>query len=157
MEEIHMNRIMIITLLSVSLLAGIALAAEKKPEDLVKERQAAMVLIGKYFGPIELMSKNKMPFNAETVTRNLEYLDALAQMPWDGFSEATINIKSEALPAIYKTPDKFKKAAHDMELNITKLKNAKKKSPDDMKVMMEEAGKVCQFCHDKFREKKDDD
>ncbi len=151
-----MNRIMIMTLLSLSLLAGSALAAQK-PEDLVKERQAAMVLIGKYFGTLELMAKNKLPFDAEIVARNVAYLDVLGQMPWDGFSEATINVKSEALPAIYKNPDKFKKAAHDMELNITKLKNAQKKNPADMKVMIDEAGKVCQFCHDKFREKKDED
>ncbi len=144
------------TLLSLSLLAGSALAAQK-PEDLVKERQAAMVLIGKYFGTLELMAKNKEPCDAEIVARNVAYLDVLGQMPWDGFSEATINVKSEALPAIYKNPDKFKKAAHDMELNITKLKNAQKKNPADMKVMIDEAGKVCQFCHDKFREKKDED
>ena len=149
-----MNRIMIITLLSLSLLASIALGAEK-PEDLVKERQAAMTLIGKYFGPIELMAKNRLPYDAGIVARNLAYIDVLAQMPWDGFTEATAKIKSEALPAIYKDPDKWKKAGHDMQQNIAKLKDTKKASPDDMKVMIDEAGKVCQFCHDKFREKKD--
>ncbi|MDH4151140.1 MAG: cytochrome c, partial [Betaproteobacteria bacterium] len=55
------------------LASGTALA-QAKPETLVKQRQAAMVLIGKYWGPMGGMAQGKVPFNADTVKRNTGYL-----------------------------------------------------------------------------------
>src|SRR5688572_29031190 len=66
-------------------LTGIA-AAQVKPDVLVKQRQSAMTLIGKYWGPIAGMAAGKVsPYNADVVSRNATYLEKLAQMPWDGF------------------------------------------------------------------------
>ena len=59
------------------LLAGFALAlgaghtltafSQVKPEILVKQRQAAMTLQGKYMGPLGGMAQGKVPYNADTV------------------------------------------------------------------------------------------
>ncbi|MGH8732074.1 MAG: cytochrome c, partial [Burkholderiales bacterium] len=69
--------------------AGIA-AAQMKPEVLVKQRQSAMTLIAKYWGPIAGMASGKVsPYNADVVSRNATYLENLAQMPWDGFHDST--------------------------------------------------------------------
>src|ERR671923_2497311 len=88
-------------------LTGIA-AAQVKPEVLVKQRQSAMTLIGKYWGPIAGMASGKVsPYNAEVVSRNATYLENLAQMPWDGFHESTKGEKSRALPAIWEQRAKF--------------------------------------------------
>ena len=40
--------------------------AQAKPETLVKQRQAAMTLQGKYFGPMRMMGLGKMPYDAAT-------------------------------------------------------------------------------------------
>jgi len=51
-------------------MAGIA-AAQQKPDVLVKQRQSAMTLIGKYWGPIAGMASGKVsPYNADVVSRN---------------------------------------------------------------------------------------
>ncbi len=153
-----MNRKMTVALIAGALLAGFALTvfADGKPELLVKQRRAGMVLIGKYFGPLAAMAQDKIPYNAETVARNAAYLDVLAKMPWDGFQETTINEKSEALPAVYKDNAKFKHAADDMQQAITTLaETSKGKNPAAVKSAIDSVGKICSWCHDKFREKKD--
>src|SRR6266436_7995123 len=68
------------------LLAGFALAlgagytltafSQVKPEILVKQRQAAMTLQGKYYGPMAGMAQGKIPYNADTVALNSAFLDA---------------------------------------------------------------------------------
>ena len=54
---------------------GYSLAAHSqvKPEVLVKQRQAAMTLQGKYFGPLGGMMKGSVPYNADVVARNAGY------------------------------------------------------------------------------------
>src|SRR5262245_56666685 len=80
--------------------APLSAFAQAKPEQLVKQRQAAMTLIAKYFGPIAGMAQGKIPYNADVVARNATYLENLAQMPWDGFHESTKDVKSAALGAV---------------------------------------------------------
>ena len=80
--------------------AAVALS-QVKPDTLVKQRQAAMTLQGKYFGPLAGMLKGTVPYDAAVVTRNAVFLDNLSQMPWDGFAESTKGVKSFALPVIW--------------------------------------------------------
>src|SRR5512134_1691006 len=75
--------------------------AQVKPEVLVKQRQSAMTLIGKYFGPLGGMAQGKVPYNAQVVQRNAGFLDNLTRMPWDGFDPSTKGEKSRALPAVF--------------------------------------------------------
>ena len=48
----------------------VAAVAQVKPEILVKQRQAAMTLQGKYFGPLAGMAQGKLPYDAIIVQRN---------------------------------------------------------------------------------------
>src|SRR5256885_1829512 len=75
--------------------------SQVKPDVLVKQRQAAMALQGKYFYPIRAMAQGKLAWDANTVSRNVTYLDSLARMPWDGFTPATKEVKSQATPAVF--------------------------------------------------------
>src|ERR1700675_1132805 len=98
------------------LLAGLALAlgtgytltafSQVQPEIMVKQRQGAMTLQGKNFGPMAGMAAGKVPYNADTVAFNSAMLDALSRMPWDGFAESTkdVTVKTAALPAIWSEP-----------------------------------------------------
>src|SRR5438094_10620406 len=87
--------------LALGLAAGAAFA-QQKPEVLVKQRQAAMTLQGKYYGPMAGMAQGKIPYNGDIVARNAGYLEVLSKMPWDGFAESTedVTVKTAALPAI---------------------------------------------------------
>ena len=64
--------------LSLGAAYSVTAIAQAKPEVLVKQRQAAMTLQGKYFGPLAGMAQGKAPFDATVVARNAGYLETLA-------------------------------------------------------------------------------
>lgn len=136
-------------------LAGFA-AAQVKPDTLVKQRQSAMTLMGKYFGPIAGMASGKVsPYNADVISRNATYLENLAQMPWDGFHESTKDEKNtRALPAIWSQKAKFDELAQRLQTETAKLGElARKKDEAGVKQQYAAVGKTCGACHEGFRQK----
>lgn len=128
--------------------------AQAKPEVLVKQRQAAMTLIGKYFGPMAGMAQGKIPFNASVVQRNAGFVDNLSRMPWDGFDASTRGVDSKALPAVYDEAAKFKEAAGRMENEAAKLVAVSKGGDEGaIKAQIGALGKSCGGCHNDFRQK----
>ena len=106
-----MNKVFLSAGLAVMLGAGYTLTAfaQAKPETLVKWRQAAMTLQGKYFYPrLRPMAQGKIPYDANVAARDAAFLDALSRMPWDGFAPGTKDVKSGALPAVFTDTAKFK-------------------------------------------------
>jgi len=137
-----------------TLLASGAALAQANPEILVKQRQAAMILQGKYFGPMAGMAQGKVPYNADVVKRNAVLLEALSKMAWDGFAPATQAVKSRALPEIYSNAAKFKEAQDRFQADAAKLV-ATVNSGDEaaIKAQIGAIGKNCGSCHETFREK----
>jgi cytochrome c556 len=118
------------------LLAGFALAfgagytltafSQVKPEILVKQRQAAMTLQGKYAGPLGGMAAGKVPYNAETA----------------------------ALPAIWSEPAKFKEAQDNFQKAVQALVAVSRGGDEAaQKSAIGAVGKACGACHQDFREK----
>jgi cytochrome c556 len=140
--------------LAIGGLGGAALA-QVKPEVLVKQRQAAMTLQGKYFGPLGGMAQGKVPYNADIVQRNAAYLEVLTKMPWDGFDPSTSKEKTAALPAVFTDTAKFKQAADRLQNEVSQLV-AVSKSGDEaaVKAQIGAVGKACGSCHESFREKR---
>jgi cytochrome c556 len=151
-----MNRRLLSAGLALALGAGCTLAfAQAKPEVLVKQRQAAMTLQGKYVGPLGAMAQGKIPYNAEVVQRNASYLEALSKMPWDGFSPDTKGEKSAALPAVWEEPAKFKDAQDRLQSEVSKLVQVSKSGDEAaVKAQIGAVGKSCGGCHETFREKR---
>ena len=150
-----MNRKVLLAGLALALGAGYTLTAfsQAKPEVLVKQRQAVMTLQGKYIGPLVGMVKGA-PYDANVVARNAAFLDALSQMPWDGFAESTKGEKSRALPAIWTDPAKFKQAQDQLRTAVGALVAASKGGNEGaVKAAVGDIGKACGNCHDNFREK----
>ena len=88
----------------------------------MKQRQSAMTLIGKYFGPIGGMAQGKVPYDAEDrpAQRGVP-ATTWRSMPWDGFDASTKDVKdvkTRALPAIWEQPGKFKEAVDRLENEI---------------------------------------
>jgi cytochrome c556 len=139
-----------------SLGAGIAAdaMAQAKPEVLVKQRQAAMTLQGKYLGPIGAMLKGAAPYNADVVAVNATFLENLARMPWDGFQPGTSGEKSATRPEAYKDAAKFKAAADALEAATAKLGAvARARDEAGVKASFGAVAKACGSCHDDFRVK----
>ena len=149
-----MMRFATLIMVAGTMLATSPAFAQAKPEVLVKQRQAAMTLIGKYWGPTNAMAQGKAPYDANVAARNAGYLQALAQMPWDGFAESTKDTpeKTRALPAIWAEPAKFKEAAERLQSATTKLA-ASAKDEGAFKGAVGEVGKACGGCHENFRAK----
>ena len=134
--------------------ASLEALAQAKPDVLVKQRQAAMTLQGKYFGPIGAMMKGAAPYNADTVALNATFLENLSRMPWDGFQPSTQGEKSKAKPEIYKEPAKFKAAYELLEAETAKLgAAARAKNEAGVRASFGGVAKACGGCHDAFREK----
>ncbi len=130
-------------------------AAQAKPDVLVKQRQAAMTLFGKYFGPLGGMAQGKAPYNQQVVQRNAGYLETLKEMPWDGFHESTKGVKSAALPAVWEKPGEVKQAIERFQGEVSKLAQVSKSGDEAaVKAQIGAVGKTCGGCHDNFREKR---
>lgn len=129
--------------------------SQARPEVLVKQRQAAMALQGKYFYPIRAMAQGKVPYDANIVGRNVHYLDALARMPWDGFTPATKDVKSAATPAVLSDTAKFKDSQDRFIAEVNKLTEVQRKGGDEnaIKSQIMAVDKACNACHDTFRER----
>jgi len=152
-----MKRKPVVAALAVIAAAGLMLeaAAQVKPEILVKQRQAAMTLQGKYFGPLGGMAQGKAPYNADLVARNAAYLDVLTQMPWDGFAASTKDVKSAALPEVFTDPAKFKEAQERTQGEIARLVSISKSGDEAaIKAQILTVNKACDNCHESFREKR---
>ena len=143
------------------LAAGLVLAvtsgaaiAQVKPEILVKQRQAAMTLQGKYFGPLAGMAQGRVPYNAEVVQRNAGFLDNLSRMPWDGFDASTKDVKSAALAAVFTDTAKWREAGERLQNETAKL-YAMSRGGDEaaVKAQIGAIGKACGACHETFRQK----
>jgi cytochrome c556 len=129
--------------------------AQAKPEVVVKQRQAAMTLQGKYFGPLAGMAQGKIPYNPSVVQRNAAFLQAVSQMPWDGFDPSTKGEKSAALPAVWEKSGEFKQAAERLENETAKLASLSKTGDEAaVKAQIGAVGKACGGCHETFREKR---
>lgn len=141
------------SVIALSAMVSTALA-QARPDVLVKQRQAAMTLIGKYFGPLGLMAQDRVPFDTQVVERNAELLQALAQMPWDGFHESTKGEKSRSLPAVWTNREQYERAAERFQSEVRKLTLAAEGGDERaMRAQIGAISKTCSECHNSFRAK----
>ena len=136
-----------------TLLASGAVLAQAKPETLARQRQAAMTLQFKYFAPMAGMELGKVPYNAETVKRNAEFLEVLSKMAWDGFHANTKELKNRATPAVFSDPAKFKEEQDSFQAEAAKLAAVSKGGTEAaVKAQIGAVRKTCDSCHETFRE-----
>src|SRR5258708_18973942 len=157
-KENRMKRSLLLAGLALALGTGYTLTAfsQVKPEILVKQRQAAMTLQGKYYGPMAGMAQGKIPYNGDIVARNAGYLEVLSKMPWDGFVESTkdVTVKTAALPAIWSEPAKLKDAQENFQKAVQALVAVSRGGDEtSQKAAIGATGKACGACHQNFREK----
>lgn len=152
-----MHRKILVVGLALVLGAGYSLTAgaQARPDVLVKQRQSAMNLQGKYLYSLIPMAQGKIPYNASIVARNTAYLDVLTQMPWDGFEPSTAGEKNtRALPDIYKDTPGFKTAQERLRSEVGKfVATVKTGNEANIKTGIVELNKVCNSCHDSFRQR----
>lgn len=126
--------------------------SQSNPNMLIGSRKAAMVLQGKYFGRALAMVSGSSAYDSAAMQRNVDTLNALAQLPWEDFQPATAGLpNSKAKDDIFKEPAKFKAAVDAYLADVQKL-SASVKSADQASVttLVKNAGKSCNSCHEAF-------
>lgn len=141
-----------VTTTAISVGAAWTAYPQAKADVQVKQRRAAMILQGKYFGPLAGMQRGTSPYDAAIVARNAKYLEALAGMPWDGFTEGTRSEESRALPAIWSDPARFRVSIDEFQAAVAALVVAADVGGEqDVKAAIEKVGNACRGCHERFR------
>jgi cytochrome c556 len=156
LEEVRMKRLLLVGL-ALTLGMGYSLTAfsQAKPEVLVKQRQAVMILQGKYFyGQLRPMGEGKRPYDAKRALTSAEFLDALSDMPWDGFQPTTKDVPSRAMESVYTNADKFKAGSERLREQARKLVEIIKSDDENAaKEQILAINKTCSGCHRDFRSK----
>lgn len=124
-----------------------------KPEDAIRYRQSAYVLMGNHMGRINAQLKADKP-DLAAIQRSAAIIDFASQLPGEGYiagSESGGTPPTRAKPEIFKDP-KVKEIGGKMREEVVKL-NAAAKSGDiaAIRAQFGETGKSCKACHDNFR------
>ena len=70
-----------------SFVFGAAYAQFAKPEDAIKYRKAAMVLIAQHFKRMGAVVKGTSPYDKEAFSANSDVVQTLATLPWEATME----------------------------------------------------------------------
>ena len=140
---------------ALALAAPLSALAQAKPEMLVKQRQSAMTLIAKYFGPIAGMAQGKIPYNADVVAAQRDVpREPGRRCLGMGSTRAPRARRSAARPEVWTEPKKFQEAADRLQGEAVKLAAAARaKDEAGVKAQWGAVGKACGACHDNFRVK----
>jgi cytochrome c556 len=136
---------------------GIAEDAAKsqptKAERTIEYRQSALYLLGWNIGPIAMMVKGEIPFDAKTVELRAMRLAQIAPMIAEGFPpDSQTGAPTKAKPEIWQNMDDFKSKAAALEIATTKFtETAKSGDPKLVAAGLGEVGKACKACHDQYR------
>jgi cytochrome c556 len=142
--------------------AGAAIAAEMKPEYLVKVRQSGYTFMAWNMGKIKAQTvENTAPFNKDEVAAAANAIAAIANSGMGalyapGTEKATGWHETKALPELFTDKEGVKKVA--MAFNKEANELAKVAAGGDAAAIKAQYGKVgeaCKGCHDKFKAKEE--
>lgn len=125
-----------------------------KPEDAIKYRQSAFVVMASQFGRMQPTIKGQIPYDAAAIKANVEVVKTLSTLPWGAFGADTQG-KSAAKSEIWSDAAGFKSAQTKFEGAIVKLSDAANAGDfDKVRAAFGDVGASCKACHDAYRAKK---
>lgn len=129
-----------------------AFAQFGKPEDAIKYRQSVMYVMGTHvYGRIGAMVNGRMPFDAKVAADSADLAVSLSRLPWVAFGPGTDLGKTEAKPAVWNEPAKFKDLGEKMQAEVLKLQAAARTGdPEAIKTAYRATTSACKACHDAF-------
>ena len=134
--------------------AAPANAQFNKPEDAIRYRQSAFVVMGNHMGRINAQLKSSSP-NIQVIQASAAVAEVMSKLPYEAFvpgSESGGTPPTRAKPEVFKDSDKIKSLAEKMQGEMVKL-NAAAKTGDisAIRAQFGETGKACKACHDDYR------
>jgi cytochrome c556 len=156
-----MKRPLIAAIAATSLVTAACLAATspapvqfRKPDDAVKYRDGAFVIMQTHLGQIGAMVKGDAPYDAAAALSHAEIVSAVSQLPFHAFVEGTAGNgeKNTAKPNIWTERAKFDDAARKLWTATASLASAAKTNNlDALKAAYGNTTSSCKACHENFR------
>jgi cytochrome c556 len=127
-------------------------AAQTSPNQQIANRKGAMNLQAKYAAPLFGMARGAVPYDAQVIQRNAEYLVVLTKMPWEDFQANSIGIaNTRAKEGILKDPEKYRRLADALQSDAQKLAAAARGGDQGaVKAAAQAMGRTCNSCHESF-------
>lgn len=129
-------------------------AADDPASMAVESREGIFEVVRMYFGPIYLMVRGQMEFDADTVSYNAGKIAELGKMIPDGFRMDTseADVDTEALDAIWDDIEDFNNKAATMVERAEALAAAAPDGLDATRKAFGGLGGACKACHDDYRQ-----
>jgi len=146
------------TLLSFAVLAAVCLPAQAqfaKPEDAIRYRKSAYVIMNHQMGAIAAQLKADKP-DLTRIQRSAGIVDFVSQLPGEGFvpgSEKGGDPPTRAKPEVFTDP-KVSEYGRAMRQEVIKLNEvAKGGDIAAIRTQFQATAKSCDNCHDNYRNK----
>jgi cytochrome c556 len=125
-----------------------------KPEDAIKYRQSALVVLASQFGRMQPTIKGQVPYDAAAIKANVGLVQTLSTLPWSAFGSGTQG-NSSAKSEVWSDAAGFKAAQTKFEGAVVKLSAAADAGDlDKLRAAFGDVGASCKACHDSYRVKK---
>ena len=148
-----MNRLLITALLMAVVVP--ASAQFSKPEDAIRYRQSAYVLMGNHMGRIFNQLKSDKP-DVAAIQRSAAIVDFASQLPGEGYvpgSEKGGTPPTRAKPEVFTDP-KVREVGRAMRQEVVKLVEVSKAGDiGAIRTQFQATVKSCDNCHDNYRNK----
>jgi cytochrome c556 len=130
-------------------------AQPTKGESEVDYRQSLYTVIGGNFHPLGAMAEGKMPFNAADAKVRAERIAFLAPMLKEAFPADSNGVgHTAAKPEIWTDNVEFNKALQALiDRSAALVVAANSGDESKIKAAVQDTGKACKGCHDKYRVK----
>ena len=126
--------------------------AVRADQALIDYRAAVMESIGGHTSALVAIVKGNVPYTEDAAV-HARAIEPLAKMAGHIFPEDSKTGKTEALPAIWEQPEKFKKALAAFQTAANDLAKVADAQPGDLAAAVSVLAKACKGCHDDFRKK----
>jgi cytochrome c556 len=123
-------------------------------EKAVQYRKAVFAAMGYNFKPLAGMVKGEIAWDNAEFVRRAKRVQALAEMPWEGFQEGTADVgHSEAKAVIWDKGEEFRKLQDQLAKRTDALVQAAESGDrNSVRMRFKKVGKTCKSCHDDFKE-----
>jgi cytochrome c556 len=135
--------------------APASLAADltfNKPEDAIKYRQAAFVVMGQHLTRIGTMVRGRAPYDPRAAVESAEIVATVARLPWAGFAASTEKHSTGVKPEAWTEVARFKDQNDKLLSETGKLLTAaRSQNLDNLKAAFSSTAATCKSCHDAYR------
>jgi cytochrome c556 len=134
-------------------LAGAAFAQFRTSESAIKYRQSVMTVQSRaLYGSLGGMVGGRTPYDPKAAAESADLVLLLAKLPWGAFGPGTDKgAPTDAKPAVWTEPAKFKELGDKMQVEVGKLAIAARTGNlDNLKAAYGPVRDSCKACHDSF-------